>query len=82
MQQVDDDHGNVMKTYLGMGSPRYPTRAEVQQMNAASALPAPEHMALSDGRLTLDLKPNELVLLHVQTTSGTKNKSSSTHSQE
>jgi xylan 1,4-beta-xylosidase len=65
MQRVDEDHGNPMKTYAAMGSPRYPTRSQVQQMNAASALGAPERHTLRDGLLDLDLKPNELVLLRV-----------------
>ena len=82
LQQVDEEHDNVMKTYAALGSPRYPTRAQAQQMNAASALPAPEHLALHDGILRLDLKPNELVLLRVEAASATKNKPSSTHPQE
>jgi xylan 1,4-beta-xylosidase len=79
LQQVDEEHGNVMKTYAALGSPRYPTRAQAQQMNAASALPESEHLALHDGILRLDLKPNELVLLRVEAASGTKTKPSSSH---
>lgn len=77
MQQVDEDHGSPMKAYVAMGSPRYPTRAQVQQMNAASALPAAEHLTLRGGTLTLDLKPNELVLLHITAQAGTHTKRSS-----
>jgi xylan 1,4-beta-xylosidase len=65
MQQVDEDHGNPMKTYLAMGSPKYPTRTQAQEMNSASALPPPEHRTLRNGTLSLDIKPNELVLLRV-----------------
>jgi xylan 1,4-beta-xylosidase len=82
MQQVDADHGNVMSAYVAMGSPRYPTRAQVQQLNAASALSTPEHLTLRDGTVTLDLKPNELVLLRVGTASTTRSRPSSSHSQE
>jgi xylan 1,4-beta-xylosidase len=82
MQQVDDDHGNVLKTYVTMGSPRYPTRAQVQQMNAASALSPPEHLILRDGILNFDLKPNELVLLHVHGASATRSRPSSAHPRE
>ena len=81
-QQVDDDHGNVMKTYVAMGSPRYPTRAQAQQMNMASALPAPEHLSLRDGALNLDLKPNELLLLRVHPASARRSRRSSSHPQE
>ena len=70
MQYVGEDHGNPMPTYKAMGSPRYPTRAQVQQMNAASALGAAEEVTLHDGNLNLDIKPNELVLLHVGSDAG------------
>ena len=79
VQQVDEDHGNPMKAYAAMGSPRYPTRAQVQQMNAASALSPPEQVTLRDGNLTLDLKPNELVLVHVGGETSTRSNRNSSH---
>jgi xylan 1,4-beta-xylosidase len=79
VQQVDEDHGNPMKAYVAMGSPRYPTRAQVQQMNAASALPEPQQLTLRNGTLNLDLKPNELVLLHVGVETSTRSRGSSSH---
>jgi hypothetical protein len=51
-------------------------------MNAASSLPEPEHLTLHDGMLKLDLKPNELVLLHVDAASATGSRRSSPHPQE
>ena len=81
LQRVDGDHGNVMKAYIDMGSPRYPKRAQVEQMNAASALGSPEHLVLRDGILKLDLKPNGLALLHVAAIEP-HGKSSSLHPQE
>jgi len=66
-----------MKAYVAMGSPQYPTRAQVQQMNAASALPPPEHRTLHNGTISLDLKPNELALLRV-----VNSKRTPRHSQE
>jgi xylan 1,4-beta-xylosidase len=82
MQQVDEDHGDVMKAYAAMGRPRYPSLAQVQQMNVASAVPAPQHLALRDGVLNLDLKPNELALLHVDGASAAHSEQSSIHPQE
>lgn len=79
IQQVDEDHGNPMKAYIGMGSPRYPTRAQVQQMNAASALPGPQQLPLRNGTLNLTLNPNELVLLHVGGEASTRNSANSSH---
>jgi xylan 1,4-beta-xylosidase len=82
MQQVDEDYGNAMKTYVAMGSPRYPTRGQVKDINAASALPDPEHLTLRDGILKLDLRPNELVLLHVDAGSTAHSRRGSPHPQE
>ena len=65
IQRVDDHYGNVLPIYQSMGSPRYPTPQQVAQMNAATALPAPEIAHLRDGALSLALEPNALLLLKV-----------------
>ncbi|HUY84701.1 MAG TPA: hypothetical protein VMU86_08990, partial [Steroidobacteraceae bacterium] len=41
IQRVDNRYGNVLPIYKSMGSPQYPTPAQVKQMNEATALPAP-----------------------------------------
>jgi len=63
IQRVDDRHGNVLPIYARMGSPRYPTMAQVAQMNAVTALPPPTQEHLDHGALTLTLEPNALVLV-------------------
>ncbi len=65
LQQVDDAHGNPLPLYRNLGSPQYPTPAQVAQMQAASALPAPREMRLNGGRLALDLPVNALVLVTI-----------------
>ncbi len=65
IQRVDETHGNPMAAYKAMGSPRYPTQAQVQALNAASALPAPEHRNLANGALELTLPVNGLVVLEI-----------------
>jgi len=65
LQRVDNEHGNVLPVYARMGSPRYPTMAQVATMNAATALPPPEQTHLERGVLTLTLEPNALVLVTV-----------------
>lgn len=65
VQRVDDEHGNVLPVYAGMGSPRYPTMAQVARMNAATALPPPSRERLDHGALTLALEPNALLLVTV-----------------
>lgn len=65
VERVDDEHGNVLPVYAGMGKPVYPTPQQVDEMNRRTALPAPEQMTLKDGRLELTLEPNALVLVRV-----------------
>jgi xylan 1,4-beta-xylosidase len=65
IQRVDHNHGNVLPIYRAMGSPRYPTPKQVAEMNAATALPAPELVHLRAGALALTLQPNALFLLRI-----------------
>jgi xylan 1,4-beta-xylosidase len=66
IQRVDDDHGNVLPRYAAMGSPVDPTPAQVIQLNKETALGAPAQARLHDGKLTLELSPNALLLIKVQ----------------
>ena len=66
IQRVDDDHGNVLPRYAAMGSPVDPTPAQVVKLNSETALGAPSEARLHDGRLTLQLSPNALLLIKVQ----------------
>ena len=63
IEQVDDAHGNPLPRYRAMGSPQYPTPAQVAELNRSSALPAPHQVPLDGGRLPLELPPNALVLV-------------------
>jgi xylan 1,4-beta-xylosidase len=65
IERVDATHGNPMPTYVAMGRPQYPTPKQVEEMNAASALGAPEKAKLKDGKLELNLGVNALVLVTV-----------------
>ncbi len=64
--RVDAQHGNVLPHYYAMKAPRYPTPAQVAQLNQETALGAPETTHLDHGRLTLILTPNTLTLVTVQ----------------
>lgn len=66
MQRVDENHGNALKTYAALGSPQYPTIEQVREINRASALEAPEQTRLTNGRLTLHLERNALILITVR----------------
>ncbi len=63
ISRVDNEHGNTLAAYKQMGSPRYPTEQQIEQLNEATKLPPPEHRQLTGGKLDLDLDPNALVLI-------------------
>jgi xylan 1,4-beta-xylosidase len=66
VSRVDDEHGNTLAAYKSMGSPRYPTEQQVQQLNTATKLPPPSQAHLDENHLDLELEPNALVLVEVQ----------------
>ncbi len=65
IERVDDEHGNVLPVYRALGSPQYPTAAQVAAMNAKTALPAAERTTLRNGELRLEMEPNALVVVRV-----------------
>ncbi len=65
IERVDEAHGNPMTLYKSIGSPRYPTMKQVAALNAASALPPPEHQRLKDGQLDISLPVNGLALIEI-----------------
>ena len=54
-----------MTAYKTMGSPHFPTQAQIRALNEASALPAAEHRTLSKGTLELTLPVNGLAVLQI-----------------
>jgi xylan 1,4-beta-xylosidase len=64
--RLDPTHGNTLAAYGKMGSPRYPTEAQVRELNEASKLSPPEKTVLKNGKLQVELPVNSLVLLEVQ----------------
>jgi xylan 1,4-beta-xylosidase len=64
--RLDPTHGNTLAAYRKMGSPRYPTEAQVRELNQASKLEPPEKAALREGRIDVDLPVNSLVMLEVR----------------
>ena len=64
--RVDDDHSNTLAAYRSVGSPRYPTEAQVQKLNAMTALESPMARPLQTREFDIELWPNALVLLEVK----------------
>lgn len=63
---VDPDHGDVHKLYSQMGSPRYPTTAQIQQLQKAAELPAPASVKINNGEFTLSLPSCGLAVIHLK----------------
>jgi xylan 1,4-beta-xylosidase len=63
---VDPSHGDVHPAYEKMGSPPYPTQAQIQQLRKAAELPAPESRDLKNGELTVTLPAYGLALVEVK----------------
>ena len=63
---VDPDHGDVHKAYEKMGSPRYPTQSQIEELKKAAELPAPEAREVKNGELTLTLASYGLAVIELK----------------
>lgn len=63
--RVDAQHANSLAAYKKMGSPRYPSRAQVKQLNRAAELPAPESKKLQNGSISVTIPENGLLLMEI-----------------
>ena len=63
---VDPDHGDVHSAYRKMGSPRYPTQTQIEELKKAAELPAPEAREVKNGGLTLTLASYGLALIELK----------------
>jgi xylan 1,4-beta-xylosidase len=63
VQVLDATHGNFAVAYQRMGSPRYPTGQQLQELQKSATLPAPDLRALAGRKLSLDIPPDGLVLV-------------------
>jgi xylan 1,4-beta-xylosidase len=66
VSRVDPEHGDVYKAYLAMGSPRYPTEAQIRQLRSAAELSAPEVHELKNGSVTIKIPAHGLALLELK----------------
>jgi xylan 1,4-beta-xylosidase len=65
LRRIDNDHGNVLKEYVAMGSPLDPTAKQVTQLNHMTELPPPEPAQIKNNHLDLQLAPNTLALIEI-----------------
>jgi len=66
ISQVDRNHGDVHTAYEAMGSPRYPTGAQIEELRRAAAVPVPEAVPLQEGQLNLSLPADNLTVVEVR----------------
>jgi len=65
VQLLDAEHGNALRAYKKMGSPRYPTQRQLTELRAAAALPPPVRRTFDAGTLTLQIPSDGLMLVTV-----------------
>lgn len=63
---VDPDHGDVRKLYSQMGSPRYLTSTQIQQLQKAAELPAPHSVDIKNDELTLTVPSYGLAVIQLK----------------
>ncbi|MGH9586157.1 MAG: GH39 family glycosyl hydrolase, partial [Acidobacteriaceae bacterium] len=66
IERSDAQHGDTLAAWKQMGSPRYPTVAQIAELKKASEPGVPEVQELKDGYLTLTIPPMGLVVMEVQ----------------
>ena len=64
--RLDAEHGDVHKAYAAMGSPRYPSKDQIEKLRAASRLSSPEVRDAKSGSITLGIPAHGLVLLEMK----------------
>ncbi|MGO8795303.1 MAG: GH39 family glycosyl hydrolase [Candidatus Sulfotelmatobacter sp.] len=64
--RLDDDHGNVLRANAKMGSPRYPTQAQIEELRHAAQLPEWKSYEIKNHQLNLDVSGNSLLLVELK----------------
>jgi xylan 1,4-beta-xylosidase len=64
--RLDADHGNVVKTFDAMGRPATPSREQLAKLKEAGKPSPSERGALKNGKLSISIPPQGLVLITVR----------------
>ena len=65
ISRADEAHGNTLAAFRKMGSPRYPTMAQIEQINREGELPPPQAISLKNGAIEIEIPPNGLAVLEL-----------------
>jgi len=66
LTRVDPEHGDVRRAYAAMGSPRYPTREQIEKLRAAARLSPSEIREVKNGSVTLSIPAQGLILIEAK----------------
>ncbi|MBV9147201.1 MAG: glycosyl hydrolase family 39 [Acidobacteria bacterium] len=64
--RVDSSHGSLLNAYKQIGSPRNPSRQQIDALRRAAALPAPEQVPISGNQLNLNLPQQSLAVIEIK----------------
>jgi xylan 1,4-beta-xylosidase len=66
ISRVDAQHGDFHAAYEKMGSPRYPTQAQIGELRRATELGSPESREIQGGELTITLPTYGLAVIEMK----------------
>lgn len=66
LTRADAEHGNTLAAYQRMGSPIYPTRKQIAEINRVAEESKEEDSHLTNGKIKLEVPVNGILLLEVE----------------
>ncbi len=66
ISRVDHDHGDFHSAYEKMGSPQFPTQAQIRELQEAANLPPPEDRPIANGALTIAIPAHGLAVIELK----------------
>ncbi len=66
ISRVDAKHGDTLDAYKQMGSPRYPTQAQIKQLKQVAELGPPGTEKLNQSGMTVTVPPKGLAVIEVR----------------
>ena len=65
IRRVDAEHGDTLAAWKAMGSPKYPTRQQVEALQRDAEIGPPQNVPVRDHQLTLVLPPMGLAVAEI-----------------
>ena len=66
ISQLDTEHGDVRRAYAQLGSPQYPTQAQLKKLRDAAQLTPPKLQEIKNNTLNLELPDAGLALIELK----------------